>query len=302
MNTSQHFMTVKSNQAACSTFRFAPSPNGRLHLGHAYCALKNEQIATELGAVMLLRIEDIDLTRCTPELEQAIYEDLEWLGFEWQKPVRRQSEHFEDYAAALERLIEQGLAYPTAMTRGEIKAHVNAFEESGKDWPRDPDGAPIYPGIERDYSSMDRIAIIQSGKPFAWRLDMKKALRHISQPLFWSEAGDEDIDQISADPATWGDVVLSRSDAASSYHLSVVVDDALQGITHVVRGQDLYNATSIHRLLQVLLSLPAPNYHHHRLILDHEGHKLSKSNKSTALFEMREAGMTPLDVRSLVGF
>jgi glutamyl-Q tRNA(Asp) synthetase len=295
-------MTMKSYQAATSKLRFAPSPNGRLHLGHAYCALKNQHIAKELGSLMLLRIEDIDLTRCSPDLEQAIYDDLGWLGIEWQKPVRRQSEHFDDYSGALERLIAQDFAYPSVMTRGEIKAHVRAFEESGKSWPRDPDGTPIYPGIERDNTSAKRQAIIDSGKPFAWRLDMDKALAHISHDLFWSESGDGDSGQIIAEPSKWGDVVLSRSDAASSYHLSVVVDDALQGITHVVRGMDLFHATSIHRLLQHLLALPAPSYHHHRLILDEAGHKLSKSNKSTALFELREAGITPSDIRGLVGF
>lgn len=281
--------------------RFAPSPNGRLHLGHAFSALMNQKIADDVGGIFTLRIEDIDLARCTPQLEQTILDDLSWLELSWPQPVRRQSEHFGDYAKALTRLIDQGLAYPSVMTRGEIKAAVNNLEATGEIWPRDPDGAPLYPGKERSYSQAQQQAIFGSGKPYAWRLDMAKAALATGKDLYWTETGTGESKQILAEPFTWGDVILSRSDASSSYHLSVVVDDALQGISHVVRGLDLYHATSIHRLLQSLLGLPAPIYHHHRLILDAEGKKLSKSIQSISLDELRGNGLTPLDIRRLVG-
>lgn len=294
-------MTIDPSQEPRATFRFAPSPNGLLHLGHAYSALLNDEMAKSADGRLLLRIEDIDLTRCTPALEAAIYEDLAWLGLEWEKPVRRQSEHFDAYALTLQKLIDLGLAYPAAMSRGEIKAHVKTFEASGATWPRDPDGAPIYTGKERDYTPSQQKDIFTSGKPFAWRLNMARAVELVGEHLYWRESGTEGEQSIAADPQRWGDVILSRSDAASSYHLSVVVDDALQGITHVVRGQDLYHATSIHRLLQSLLGLPAPVYHHHPLILDATGKKLSKSIQSTGLSTLRNDGLSPLDIRRLVG-
>jgi glutamyl-Q tRNA(Asp) synthetase len=294
-------MSEHNSQAQHPRFRFAPSPNGLLHLGHAYSALLNQKMANDAGGKLLLRIEDIDLTRCTPVLERAIYEDLSWLGVEWKMPVRRQSEHFDDYARALQQLIDLGFAYPATMTRGEIKTYVKAAEESGDIWPRDPDGAAIYPGSERDYSQSQRQSVLSGSQPFAWRLDMEKASKAVGENLTWIESDTGENRSVTANPMLWGDVVLSRSDAASSYHLSVVVDDALQGITHVVRGQDLYHATSIHRLLQTLLGLPAPTYHHHQLILDDVGKKLSKSIKSTGLRELRQEGATPLDIRRFVG-
>lgn len=282
-------------------YRFAPSPNGPLHLGHALSAFLNHDMARDSGGRFLLRIEDIDQTRCTPELEQAIHDDLGWLGLGWDIPVRRQSEHFDEYRVALDRLIEAGLAYPAFLSRGETKAIVNAFEADGGLWPRDPDGAPLYPAIDRERAEAERTALLASGRPYAFRLDMEKAIRAAGSSLFWQESGDGETGEIEALPALWGDVVLSRSDAPSSYHLSVVVDDALQGITHVVRGMDLFHATAIHRLLQHLLHLPQPAYHHHRLILGADGRKLSKSEGSTGLSALRAGGATPSDIRRLVG-
>ena len=283
-------------------FRFAPSPNGALHLGHALSAILNHDMAAKAGGRFLLRIEDIDRARCRPEFEAAIFADLAWLGLDWEEPVRRQSEHLGLYAAMLERLKAMGLVYPSFMTRGEIRAAVAEAEEKGKPWPRDPDGTPLYPGRERDLSPDAQAALIASGRPHAWRLDMEQAVRRVG-PLTWRETGAGPAGEtglIAADPASWSDVVLSRSDAPSSYHLSVVVDDAVQGITHVVRGRDLYHATSVHRLLQELLDLPQPVYHHHRLILGPDGRKLSKSNEDTGIGAFRAAGHSPADVRAMI--
>jgi len=282
-------------------FRFAPSPNGLLHLGHALSAFLNHDMAQKGGGGFLLRIEDIDLTRCTPEYEQSIYDDLAWLGLTWEHPVRKQSEHFETYADALARLDTMGLIYPAFLTRGEVKAIVTEHEKAGTIWPRDPDGSPHYPERDKLRSAEERQSLIQQGVRHAWRLDMAKALELVDRPLSWQESGDGKRGEISADPAAWGDIILSRSDAPSSYHLSVVVDDALQGITHVVRGLDLFHATSVHRLLQTLLDLPEPLYHHHRLLLDGYGKKLSKSSGSTGLADLREQGMSAADIRRLVG-
>ncbi|CUX58576.1 putative Glutamyl-tRNA synthetase, class Ic [Agrobacterium sp. NCPPB 925] len=282
-------------------YRFAPSPNGLLHLGHALSAFLNHDMARDNGGRFLLRIEDIDQTRCTPELEQAIYDDLGWLELAWENPVRRQSDHFDAYGVALDRLIDAGLAYPAFLSRGETKAIVKAFEADGELWPRDPDGAPLYPSMDRERPGAEQASLLASGRPYAWRLDMEKAIRSVGSPLFWQESGDGEQGLIEALPTLWGDVVLSRSDAPSSYHLSVVVDDALQGITHVVRGMDLFHATAIHRLLQHLLDLPQPTYHHHRLILGADGRKLSKSEGSTGLSALRAEGATPSDIRRLVG-
>jgi glutamyl-Q tRNA(Asp) synthetase len=282
-------------------FRFAPSPNGLLHLGHALSAFLNHDMARVAGGRFLLRIEDIDITRCTPEFEQAVYRDLEWLGLEWEKPARRQSEHFDAYHAALARLREMGLVYPAFLTRGEVKARVAAFEAEGNVWPRDPDGSPLYPQDDRHRSEAERAMLMDKGTRHAFRLDMDKALRLIDAPLHWSETGDGERGEIAANPGLWGDVILSRSDAPSSYHLSVTVDDAAQGVTHVVRGLDLFEATSVHRLLQELLGLPQPVYHHHRLIIGPDGRKLSKSEGSTGLAALRDQGLGPADIRRFVG-
>ncbi|NKN37075.1 tRNA glutamyl-Q(34) synthetase GluQRS [Agrobacterium sp. a22-2] len=282
-------------------FRFAPSPNGPLHLGHALSAMLNFDAASAAGGRFLLRMEDIDITRCTPEFEAAIYEDLAWLGLRWDMPVRRQSEHLDAYRAALDRLRERGLIYPAFLTRGEVRAYALAEEARGTPRPRDPDGAYLYPPTDRDRSETERARLLQSGAKHAWRLDMRRALESITGPLHWIEKGDGSTTTIAADPPAWGDVVLWRSDAPSSYHLSVVVDDALQGITEVIRGRDLFSATAVHRLLQALLDLPAPTYRHHRLILDRDGRKLSKSAGDTGLSALRANGLSPLDIRRLVG-
>lgn len=260
-------------------------------------------MAQETQGRFLLRIEDIDLTRCTPAFEQGIYDDLGWLGLSWESQVRRQSDHFDAYQSALQGLIERGLAYPAFMTRGEVKARVAAFEAEGGSWPRDPDGSPHYPGDDRARPDAERRMRLASGTPHAWRLDMQAALAHLEEPLFWTETGlmPGETKRIDADPAAWGDVVLSRSDAPSSYHLSVVIDDALQGITNVVRGLDLYQATAIHRLLQQVIGLPVPAYHHHRLITGADGRKLSKSEGSTGLADLRRQGLLPADIRSRIG-
>ncbi|WP_132957509.1 tRNA glutamyl-Q(34) synthetase GluQRS [Rhizobium sp. BK251] len=282
-------------------FRFAPSPNGPLHLGHALSAFLNHDMARAADGRLLLRIEDIDQSRCTPEFEAAIYRDLEWLGIDWEKPVRRQSEHFAEYSFALRLLADRGLVYPSFMTRGEVKARVAAFEADGNIWPRDPDGSPHYPPDDRERSTEERLRLLDTGMKHAWRLDMRRAIAEVPAGVSWNETGDGDRGTIVADPAIWGDVVLSRSDAPSSYHLSVVLDDALQGVTNVVRGLDLYHATSVHRLLQVLLGLPQPSYHHHRLVLGPDGKKLSKSLGDTGLAELRGEGVSAADVRRLVG-
>ncbi len=283
-------------------FRFAPSSNGFLHLGHAYSALLNFDRAMETGGRFLLRIEDIDAARCRMEFEAAIYEDLAWLGIAWEAPVRRQSEHLADYRAALERLAALGLVYPSFESRAEIARLVGEREARGS-WPRDPDGAPLYPGSAKSLLPDTRARLIASGAPYALRLDMAAACRRVPD-LTWSEAGegpDGGHGIIPARPEVWGDVILARKETPTSYHLSVVVDDALQGISEVVRGQDLYHATSVHRLLQALLGLPAPAYRHHLLIRDEAGRKLSKSTRSTGLRDLRTAGVAPAEIRRLVG-
>ncbi|WP_417712279.1 tRNA glutamyl-Q(34) synthetase GluQRS [Roseibium aggregatum] len=288
-------------------FRFAPSPNGHLHLGHALSALLNARAAVALSGRFLVRVEDIDQTRCTPELERDMFEDLAWLGVPLDQPVLRQSENFPQYRAALEQLQDMGLVYPAYLTRAEIKAFVAAAEADGESWPRDPDGAPLYPGDVKVLPPEELKSRAASDAPFSLRLDMKRALEQIGGPLTWQETGAEG-DTLFAEPvavpvdaAAWGDVVLARKDTPTSYHLSVVVDDARQGITDVLRGQDLYHATSVHRVLQVLLGLPALVYRHHRLILGPDGRKLSKSSKDTSLRSLREAGMTHAELRKRIG-
>jgi glutamyl-Q tRNA(Asp) synthetase len=273
-----------------------------LHLGHAYSALLNFDRARETGGRLLLRIEDIDATRCRPEYETAIYDDLAWLGIAWETPVRRQSEHLAVYRAALEKLSALGLVYPAFESRAEIARLVTAREAAGP-WPRDPDGAPLYPGDARSLSAGERDRLIASGVPYALRLDMAAACRHVAG-LTWNELGegpDGERGIVAARPEAWGDVILARKETPTSYHLSVVVDDALQGVGEVVRGLDLFHATSVHRLLQVLLGLPEPAYRHHALIRDGEGRKLSKSSHSTGLRELRAAGTSPAGIRRLVG-
>ena len=283
-------------------FRFAPSPNGYLHLGHAYSALLNADLARQANGRLLLRIEDIDATRCRPEFEAAIYEDLHWLGLAWETPVRRQSDHFASYRAALDRLSARGLIYQSFESRAEI-ARMVAERDANTPWPRDPDGAPLYPGTAKQLSAREREALMKSGAPCALRLDMAAALASAGD-LDWTEEGEGpggEAGRVRAQPEAWGDVVIGRKDTPASYHLAVVVDDALQGVTDVVRGQDLFWATSVHRLLQRLLDLPAPRYRHHALVRDAAGAKLSKSTRATGLRELRAEGVSPAVVRRRIG-
>lgn len=285
-------------------FRFAPSPNGPLHLGHAYSALLNHDLARQVGGRSLLRIEDIDRERCRPQFERAILDDLGWLGLKWEEPVRRQSDHFDDYREALDRLVEAELVYPAFLSRGDVRAFIADEEARGADWPRDPDGAPLYPTIERALSTRERRARIEAGAPFAWRLDIDAAMERISGKLDWQDEGsgpEGETGLVSADPRLWGDFVIARKDVPTSYQLSAVVDDAIQGVTHVVRGRDLFHATSGQRLLQELLGLSPPVYMHHDLILADDGRKLSKSRGDTGLDALRKAGLTPHDIRRMVG-
>jgi glutamyl-Q tRNA(Asp) synthetase len=283
-------------------FRFAPSPNGYLHLGHALSALLNFDMARAAGGRFLLRMEDIDKARCRPQYEAAICEDLTWLGVRCEEPVRRQSAHFKEYRAALARLDALRLVYPSFETRADIGRLVAQRDKRGR-WPRDPDGAPIYPGTARLLPLAQRNARMQSGKPYALRLDMAAAMARAG-PLTFTETGagpQAQTGTVAALPQSWGDVVLARKEMPTSYHLSVVIDDARQGVTHIVRGQDLFWATSVHRLLQALLGFPSPVYHHHRLVLDDAGRKLSKSTRSTSLRALRAAGATAADIRAMVG-
>lgn len=293
---------------AAPVFRFAPSPNGRLHLGHALSALTNQRLARSMGGRLLLRIEDIDLSRCRPEFDQAIGEDLAWLGLRFDGELRRQSQHFADYAAALQNLVDQGLAYPCFCSRQAIRRAVAQREaERGAAWPVDPDGAPLYPGTCRCLGEQDRLDRMAAGAPFQWRLDMARACARARSlqpaPLsyrMFATAGA--LDPVPVDPERWGDVVLARKDTPTSYHLSVVVDDALQGVTHVVRGRDLEAATEIHVLLQRLLGLPTPLYHFHPLLTDASGQKLAKSRGSRSLASLRAEGVTAEALRRQLGF
>ena len=292
-------------------FRFAPSPNGRLHLGHAYSALLNDELARRFGGRLLLRIEDIDIARCRPEFEAAIHDDLAWLGLAWERPVRRQSDHFEDYRRAFLKLKGRGVLYPCFCSRKAIGDAIARREAwSGRPWPRDPDGAPLYPGACAALSPEEVAQRIARGEPHAWRIDMAAARRLLPGPHSYGrfDAGDvrdngrNPPTRVSAQPWRWGDAVIVRKDIPTSYHLSVVVDDALQGVTHVVRGQDLEAATDLHVLLQALLALPAPLYHHHPLVLDHTGDKLAKSRRSEPLIALRTQGVTAAEVRQRLGF
>ena len=288
-------------------FRFAPSPNGYLHIGHALSALLNVRASVALEGQFLVRVEDIDQARCTAQLETDMFEDLAWLGIPFDQPVLRQSENFSHYRSALEKLQDMRLVYPAYLTRAEIKRFVADYEAGGNAWPRDPDGAPVYPGDDAVLSVAERKTRAESDAPFALRLDMKKALETVGRKLVWNEAGAEGkalfapAMPVPVDASAWGDVVLARKDTPTSYHLSVVVDDARQGITDVLRGQDLYHATSVHRVLQDLLGLPQPRYRHHRLILDEDGRKLSKSTQATSLRSLSENGLTHVQLRKLIG-
>ncbi len=273
--------------------RFAPSPTGLLHLGHAHSALFAWNAARAAGGRFLLRIEDIDIGRSRREFETALMEDLAWLGLSWPEPVRRQSQHLADYRAALDRLQAQGLLYPCFCTRRDIADEIARAGAA----PQGPDG-PIYPGICRHLSTAERARRIAAGEAYALRLDVATAT-DMTGPLDWHDRGRGNI---SAMPGLFGDVVLARKDIATSYHLSVTVDDALQGVTLVTRGDDLLAATHIHRLLQALLELPTPDYHHHGLIADESGRRLAKRDDARSLRSLKEAGHSAGEIRAMAGF
>lgn len=283
------------------TTRFAPSPTGLLHLGHAFSALTAFDAAGAAGGKFLLRIEDIDQARCRPEFEAAIYEDLEWLGLEWETPVRRQSDYFDDYAGALEKLRAKGVVYRCFKTRKEIAHEIARAPHLSPDGPE----GPQYVG--ETLAADEERALLAEGAPFAWRLSMAAARKHLGDAFdrltFAEETGGPkgEIGRIKARPDIFGDAIIARKDSATSYHLASVHDDALQGVTHVVRGWDLFSAAHLHRLLQALLDLPAPAYRHHRLILDKSGKRFAKRDRAAALKTMREAGATPQDIRQRLG-
>lgn len=281
--------------------RFAPSPTGYLHLGHAYAALFAHARAAEAkqsGSVgrFILRIEDIDRSRCRPDFETAILEDLAWLGLTWEEPVRRQSEHMDDYAKAIERLNAAGLIYPCFCTRKAIAAEIAAAPHA----PHAPPAAdgPFYPGTCRRLGTDERERRVRAGERYALRLNVGKAFA-ATGPLTWSDAVAGDV---TADPRAFGDIVLARKDAMTSYHLAVTVDDHLQGVTLVTRGKDLFPSTDVHRLLQALLGLRTPRYHHHDLVMDALGKRFAKRDSSVTLRALRAAGRTPAEVAALAGF
>ncbi len=270
--------------------RFAPSPTGWLHLGHAYAALFAHEKA--VGGRFLIRLEDIDGTRARPEYEEAIFEDLAWLGLSWEMPVRRQSDHFDDYRAALAKLEAQSVLYPCFCTRREIQEEISRAGNA----PQGPDG-PLYPGTCRNRSVDERAERIAAGEAYALRLDVAKAVTLVSKQLTWK---DRDRGSFTMRPDVFGDVVLARKDTPASYHLAVVVDDALQGITLVTRGEDLLEATHLHRLLQELLGLPVPEWQHHRLITDETGKRLAKRDDARSLRSLRAAGWSPERVKEAI--
>jgi glutamyl-Q tRNA(Asp) synthetase len=276
--------------------RFAPSPTGTLHIGHAYAAIMAHDAAQ--GGRFLVRIEDIDQTRCRPEFEAAIFEDLAWLGLDWERPVLRQSERFDAYRAALAKLEARHLLYPCFCTRAEIAAEVARASEA----PHGPEG-PIYPGICRHLSEDERKARIAAGAPYALRFDVAQAAGRMLELSFEERGSGPDGEHglIAVDPLLFGDIVLARKETPASYHLSVVVDDAYQGVTLVTRGNDLFAAAHIQRLLQALLDLPEPVYAHHKLILDAQGRKFSKRDASVTLRHLRAQGVTPQAIRAQLG-
>lgn len=290
---------------AAKTFvtRFAPSPNGWLHLGHAYSALIGRRAAEAAGGQFLVRLEDIDIGRARPHFVDGIYQDLAWLGLSWPEPVMVQSTRFEIYEAALKKLRDMNLVYPCWATRRDIQVALETLYGNKTEWPRDPDGAPIYPGLYRDTPDSERKRLMFEGTGYAWRLNMQEALAFAAtktDTLFYTEILDGVATRLPLDPQSYGDVVLARKDVPTSYHLAVVVDDAAQGVTQVTRGQDLAPATAIHRLLQVLLDLPEPVYHHHALVRDISGRRLSKQAGDSGFRELRQQGMALEEVLDLL--
>lgn len=275
------------------TTRFAPSPTGFLHLGHAYAVLFAEAWARRTGGRFLLRIEDIDVTRCRPAYAKALIADLRWLGLVWEEPVRLQSAHFDAYARVLDSLSARGLLYPCFCSRRTIAREIEASASAPH---LTPDGTPRYPGTCRHLAPAERTRRMAAGEPYVLRLDMEKALGLLSAPLTYEEAG---MGRLPCDPAPFGDVVLARRDIPASYHLAVTHDDALQGVTLVTRAEDLRPATALHRLLQTLMGWPEPRYAHHPLLRDEEGRRLAKRTGATPL---RALGLSPGEIRARLGF
>lgn len=292
LHPSQFLPLDRGASLAQTVTRFAPSPTGRLHLGHAHSALFAQSMALREGGHMLLRIEDIDPIRCQPYFVADILEDLAWLGLTWPDPVRRQSEHLADYAEALARLGEMGLLYPCFCTRKDIQDEVARAAHA----PHGPDGV-LYPGLCRRLSDEAREQRRAAGEPFALRLDMARAVA-LAGPLSWNDRG-QGRTVIAARPERFGDVVLARKDIPTSYHLAVTVDDHLQGVSLVTRGEDLFEATHVHRLLQALLGLHVPDYHHHPLLRDAQGRRWAKRDQALTLRALREAGRTAEEVRAM---
>ena len=290
--------SVCGNLVRMIVTRFAPSPTGYLHLGHAFAAITAHDTARRSGGGFLLRIEDIDSSRCRAEFERAIYDDLVWLGLKWGEPAVRQSERFDAYRLALQQLQSQALLYPCFCTRSEIAAEIARASEA----PHGPEG-PIYPGTCRNLKPSEREHRMQSGASYALRLDVNQAVA-LAGPLHFEEQGsgpDGEMGMIGADPRLFGDVVLARKDTPASYHLCVTFDDALQGVTLVTRGEDLKPATHLHRLLQALMGWPTPIYAHHRLLTDAAGRRLAKRDRAASLRDLRAQGHSAAEVRALAG-
>jgi len=280
------------------TTRFAPSPTGRLHRGHAFSALTAWAAAREAGGRFLLRIEDIDPTRCRPEYEAAVLEDLAWLGLEWDRPVRRQSDHLNDYATVADVLNRRGLLYRCFRTRKEILDAIG-------DAPHGP-AESVRPG---PHPAEEEARLLEEGRPFAWRLSLERAKEALGgrawETLRFREEGegpDGERGLIAARPETAGDVVVARKDAGTAYHVAVTHDDALQGVTHVIRGQDLFEATHIQVLIQALMGWETPVYRHHRLLVGADGKRFAKRDRSETLAELRAAGVSPATLRAELGF
>jgi glutamyl-Q tRNA(Asp) synthetase len=287
------FVPLPEGSGPGNVTRFAPSPTGYLHIGHAYAALFAYEAGRAAGGSFRLRIEDIDLQRCRPEFEAAILEDLRWLGLGWEGQAMRQSDRFPAYEAALARLLELEVVYPCFCSRKQIRVEV---EEAGRA-PHGPSGEMLYPGICRRLDRAEQDYRRARGEPFAWRLDIGRALA-LTGPLWWYDVRGG---WVAADPASQGDVVIARKDTPTSYHLAVTVDDAEQGVTLVTRGEDLFTATHVHRLLQALLELPTPSYYHHNLVADSSGERLSKRNRAVTIRHLRDIHRTPDDVWRMIG-
>lgn len=273
--------------------RFAPSPTGYLHIGHAYSALFACEAARQSGGRFLLRIEDIDSQRCRPEFERATFEDLNWVGIHWHGEPLRQSAHMARYAQALEHLQAEGLVYPCFCSRKQIRMEV---EQSGRA-PHGPSHELVYPGICRDIDPAERERRIAKGEPFAWRLDIARAMA-LTGPLHWHDCR---AGWVEARPEALGDPILARKDTPTSYHLAVVLDDHMQGVNLVSRGEDLFHATHLHRLLQELFGITPPRYYHHNLIADSRGERLAKRNRAITLRHLRDIGRTPADIWKMLG-